>query len=58
MKRAQRNIIDLIIELETVNQKLDRIKNDPDYIRDKVDSIPWKKHDYTSDLSNIINSYL
>ena len=58
MKRDQKSIIDLIIDLEHVNNELNRIQEDPDYMKSIADSIPWKRRDYSSELNDLINNIL
>lgn len=56
----EKDLFSLLMELNQVNRKLDRIKNDPDYIREKTDEIfkNRPKRDYTKELNAIINNYL
>lgn len=56
----EKDLVSLLMELNQVNRKLDRIKNDPDYIREKTDEIfkNRPKRDYTKELNAIINNYL
>lgn len=54
------DLVSLLMELNQVNKKLDRIKKDPDYIREKTDEIfkDRPKRDYKKELNAIINNYL
>lgn len=56
----QNDLVSLLIELNQVNRKLDRIKNDPDYIRERTEEIfkDRPKRDYKKELTAIINNYL
>lgn len=46
------NIKELMIELDTVNRNLDRIANDPEYIKQKADEI-YKGKSYKTDPAAI-----
>ena len=52
------NLYDLIIELETVNRELDRIKNDPDYIKQETARIFGNKprRDHKKEIAAIIDA--
>ena len=53
----KKSLTDLLIELNEVNAKLERIKNDPDYINSRVDDIfKGKKYTETSveDISKML----
>ena len=54
----QNDLVSLLIELNQVNRKLDRIKNDPDYIRERTNEIfkDRPKRDYKKELNTIINN--
>lgn len=56
----EKDLFSLLMELNQVNGKLDRIKNDPDYIREKTDEIfkDRPKRDYKKELTAIIDNYL
>ena len=58
MKRNQKNLVDLVLELEKVNARLDKIKKDPDYIKKKADQVfkDRPRRDYSSEINAIINS--
>lgn len=54
------NLIELMIELEEVNKRIDRIENDPDYIKEKAAAI-FKGKTYGPDpeaIKAILNDYL
>lgn len=56
----EKDLVSLLVELNQVNRKLDRIKNDPDYIKEKTREVfkNHQKRDYTKELNAIINNYL
>ena len=54
------NLTELLIELDAVNKRLDRIENDPDYIKEKAAAI-FKGKSYGPDpeaIKAILNDYL
>lgn len=55
----EKNIVELLIELDKTNRKLERIKNDPNYIKQEVERIFGDKV-YTDHerLNEILNTYL
>lgn len=55
----KKNIVELLIELDETNRKLERIKNDPSYIKQEVERIFGDKV-YTDHerLNEILNTYL
>ena len=57
---GEKDLFSLLAELSQVNRKLDRIKNDPDYIEEKTREVfkNHQKRDYTKELNAIINNYL
>ena len=57
---TEKDLFSLLMELSQVNQKLDRIKNDPDYIEEKTREVfkNHQKRDYTKELNAIIDSCL
>lgn len=56
----EKDLVSLLMELNQVNRRLDRIKNDPDYIEEKTREVfkNHQKRDYTKELNAIINNYL
>ena len=56
----EKDLVSLLIELDQVNRKLDRIKNDPDYIREETEKIfkDRPKRGYKKELNAIIDNYL
>lgn len=50
----------LLIELDQVNRRLDRIKNDPEYIEQKAKEVfgDKPKRDYSSELNAIMDQFL
>lgn len=56
----EKDLVSLLMELNQVNRKLDRIKNDPDYIEEKTREVfkNHQKRDYAKELNAIINNYL
>lgn len=56
----EKDLFSLLAELNQINRKLDRIKNDPDYIEEKTREVfkNHQKRDYTKELNTIIDSYL
>lgn len=56
----EKDLFSLLMELSQVNQKLDRIKNDPSYIEEKTKEVfkNHQKRDYTKELNAIIDSCL
>lgn len=57
---GEKDLVSLLMELSQVNRKLDRIKNDPDYIEEKAKEVfkNHQKRDYIKELNAIINNYL
>lgn len=56
----EKDLFSLLMELNQVNGRLDRIKNDPSYIEEKTKEVfkNHQKRDYTKELNAIINNYL
>ena len=56
MKKEDKSIIDLIIDLENVNRRLDRIKNDPGYIEKITEKVfrDRPKRDTRKDIEKIM----
>ncbi len=56
----EKDLFSLLVELDQVNGRLDRIKKDPDYIEEKAREVfkNHQKRDYTKELNAIINNYL
>lgn len=56
----ENDLFSLLMELNQVNGKLDRIKNDTDYIEEKTKEVfkNHQKRDYTKELNAIIDSCL
>lgn len=56
----KKDIVSLCIELDQINNRLDKIKNDPNYIDGIVKKVynGKPKRDYSKELQNIINNYL
>ena len=52
------NLYQLVIELEAVNNRLDRIKNDPEYIRKETDRIfkDRPRRDHSKEIAAIIDA--
>lgn len=53
----QKTLIDLLIDLDQVEKNLERIKNDPEYIKGKAEKIFGNK-DYTAQHKEAINHIL
>lgn len=52
--KKEKSLTELIIELEEVNRTLDKIKNDPSYIEEKVKQVFGdKKHTQQIDISTL-----
>lgn len=54
----KKNLFELLIEYQEVNTRLDKIRNDPDYINNKVKEI-WKdkpQRDHSKEIEAITNS--
>lgn len=56
----EKDLVSLLIELDQVNGRLDKIGNDPSYIEEKTKEVfkNHQKRDYTKELNAIINNYL
>lgn len=56
----KKDLFSLLVELDQVNGRLDRIKNDPDYIEEKTREVfkNHQKRDYAKELIAIIDSCL
>lgn len=55
-----RSLTELIIELETVNQELEKIQTDEEYISEKVNKIYGGKRytqDRTKEIENILKEF-
>ncbi len=59
MRKSKKNIVELLIELDKINRKLERIKNDPDYIKQEVNRVFGDKvYSDHERLNEILNTYL
>lgn len=58
MKKQQKSITELLIELDQVNRRLDRPHNDPAYLAAKVREIfpedKTQRKDYTEEIRTIL----
>lgn len=51
-------LTELLIDLDTCNKELERIKNDDEYIKEKSRKIYKKiKKDYSKEINSILDSY-
>lgn len=50
----------LLIQLDQVNKKIDKIQNDPNYIKKESERVfrNHKKRDHSKELNAIISTYL
>ena len=55
----QKSLIDLLIELDTIEKRLDRIRNDPEYIKGEAARVFGNKakQDHTAAINKIIDMY-
>lgn len=56
-KENNKSLLELVIELDEINRKIERIKTDDEYIKQKSNEIfkNRKSRDYSKELQEIIN---